>query len=685
MSQALPIGTVHSRTVGSIAVLTIDFPPLNLGSRDMRQALLEAIAGLSPKSLTGVVLTGEGATFVAGSDFREFDVPPQEPHLPQIIAAIEDLPFPVVAAIGGAALGGGCELALGCDWRVAASDAVLGLPEATLGLIPGAGGTVRLPRLVGSETAIEMVSSGRRVDAQEAKAMGLVDAIAEGDLVEAAIGWLDGHKHKRRATNIPMSPLINEEAETLLRKVERRARGAVAPVAAAHAVIEGMHLPPDEALQRERAESLRLRVAPQSKALRYLFQAERRAGRVPKGAQILPIHTIGVVGAGRMGTDIALVFASTGHTVRLVEAQDAIIARAQQRIATEADRLVGRGTLTHPSTLIDRIGFVAIQALSDCQLVVEAVPEQMGLKRELLAQLEAIVPDTTILATNTSYLDINEMGQGLTHPQRLVGLHFFNPATALKLVEVVRAEKSGNDVVASVLALARNAGKLPIVTAVGEGFVGNRIFAAYRRHCEILLEDGCLPAQIDRAMRAFGMAMGPFEVFDLAGLDVAWSMRKRLAPTRDPRERYVEIPDRLCEAGRLGRNAGKGWYDYVEGEPMPSPEVEKIIQAASAARGREPQCFQDSEIVERLLTAMASEAVGLVAEGIASRPAEVDVALCNGFGFPRHAGGALYWASTLPLESLVRKFEEVAQISGRPGIEGSQVVVSVLAKLNQSG
>jgi len=683
MSQASPIGTVHSRRVGPIAIITIDFPPLNLGSQAMRQALLAALESVEAEGLEGVVLTGAGTAFVAGSDFREFDAPPQEPHLPRIIAALEALPVPVVAAIRGAALGGGCELALGCDWRVAAPDAVMGLPEATLGLIPGAGGTVRLPRLVGLEAAAELASSGRRIDAGEAKAIGLVDVIAEGDLLDAAIAWLETHPQKRRAADLPIHALDPGETETLLRPVERRARGAIAPVAAARAVLEGARLPPGEALERERSESLRLRVGPQSKALRYLFQAERRAGRVPRGVDIRPIQIVGVVGAGRMGTDIALVLATAGLTVRLVEAQETVIARARERIAAEARRLAERGKIENQSILVERIGFASLEALADCQLVVEAVPEDMALKRSLLTQLEALVPVETILATNTSYLDIDAMGEGLEHPERLVGLHFFNPATALRLVEVVRAERSGADVVASVLTLARKAGKLPIVTAVGEGFVGNRVFAAYRRHCEYLLEEGCLPARIDHAMRAFGVAMGPFEVFDLAGLDVAWAMRKRLAPTRDPEERYVDIPDRLCEAGRLGRNAGRGWYDYVDGKPVPSAEVGSIIEQASASRGIKRRMFEDNEIVERLLAAMANEGLLLVSEEIAGQPADVDVALCNGFGFPRHAGGCLYWAASLPAGELAGRLEEIALLSGRPSAAADPAMPSILEGLNK--
>lgn len=679
MSRKPEAGIVTIEASGGaerIAVVSIDFAPLNIGSSAMRAALQDALLDLRGRELDGAILVGVGANFVAGSDIREFDAPPVAPHLPDVIALIEQLPFPVAAAIRGAALGGGCELALGCDWRIAAGDAVLGLPEVTLGLIPGAGGTVRLPRLVGPPAALDLVTTGRRLDAAQALAIGLVDQVAEGDLIIAARRWIETHPRKRRCIDLPVpdfDPVALQQAATAFKA---KSRGADAPPAAAEAVLRGLDLPPVEALQRERADSLRLRVSPQSKALRYLFQAERRAGRPARGVAPSEITRVGVVGAGRMGSDIALVFARAGLAVRLVEADPQTVARAMAHIAEGAGRLVRRGELASASELLDRIGIVPLEQLADCQLVVEAIPEDLAAKQSLLAALAGIVGPKAILATNTSYLDIDAIAAVIPGRERVVGMHFFNPAAVLKLVEIVRAGQTSEAVVATMLGLARQLGKLPILTAVGEGFVGNRIFAAYRRQCEYLIEDGCLPEQIDRAMQNFGMAMGPFAVFDLAGLDIAWAMRKRLAASRDSAERYVDIADQLCERGRFGRNAGKGWYNYADGKPVPSPEVASLIEDASRRQGRPRRSFADEEIVTSLLTAMSNEAAWVVHEGVCAQPEDIDVALCNGFGFPRHEGGPLYWASRQNPILLAAQLAGVTETSGRPVAPNFAAVVA---------
>ncbi len=650
-----------------IAVVVIDFAPLNIGSHDMRLALFDALGTFAERAdLGGAILVGSGANFVAGSDIREFDSPPIAPHLPDVIARIESLPFPVVAAIRGAALGGGCELALGCDWRIAAPDAVMGLPEATLGMVPGAGGTVRLPRLVGASEAIDLVSSGRRLSARQAERFGLVDGIAEGDLVTAARDLLATRPGKRLARDLPVPTANRAALEQAVAVVRGKARGADAPGAAALAVLRGLDLDSAKALELEREDSLRLRVSGQSRALRYLFQAERRAGRPPAGAEARRISRAGVVGAGRMGSDIAFVFARAGLYVQLVESNPDVAEKARASIAENADRLVRRGELEAAADLLGRISVVPLEQLHDCELVIEAIPELLDAKQSLFAALSQIVKPDTILATNTSYLDVDQIAEPVGHPERVVGMHFFNPAAVLKLVEIVRADRTGADVVATMLRLSRRLDKLPILTGVGEGFVGNRIFAAYRRVCEYLVEDGCLPEQVDRAMQGFGMAMGPFAVFDLAGLDIAWAMRKRLAASRPASERYVEIPDRLCEEGRFGRGAGRGWFDYADGKPVPSPHVTALIEQASHDKSITRRVFSDDEIVALLVTTMANEAAWVLHEGVAEQAQDVDVALCNGFGFPRHRGGALYWASQQDSGERARLVDAIAKMSGRP-------------------
>lgn len=650
------------------AVIRINFPPLNIGSQAMRALLHEALVKLGRDSrLEGAVLIGDGGNFVAGSDITEFDAPPEAPHLPDVIAAIESLPFPVVAAVEGAALGGGCELALGCDWRIAGESAVMGLPEVTLGLVPGAGGTVRLPRLVGADMALDLTTSGRRINARQALACGLVDEVTHGSVLDAALAWLETHPQKRRCVDLPLPQFDRPSLEKKAQSIIARARGAKAVGEAADAVLRALDMPVIQALDSEREASLRLRLSAQSKALRYLFQAERRAGRAPKGTATRTIARAGVIGAGRMGSDIAFVLAAAGIPVSLVEANPAVAERASSRITENAERLVRRGGISASSDIVDLVSFVGIDALGNCDLVIEAIPEDMDAKAALFAQLSVIVPNDAILATNTSYLDIDGIAAGIPNRERVVGMHFFNPASVLKLVEIVRTSDTSEEVLATMLKLASRLGKLPIVTRIGEGFVGNRIFAAYRRQCEYLVEDGCEPIQIDRAMQNFGMAMGPFAVFDLAGLDIAWAMRKRLAATRPASERYVDIPDRLCELDRFGRVKGKGWYDYEDGKPVPSALVREIIEKERSAKGIDGSAFTDEEIVETLLAAMASEAALLIEEGICAQPQDVDVAMCNGFGFPRHEGGPLYWASRQARSDLVERVGALATASGRPG------------------
>jgi 3-hydroxyacyl-CoA dehydrogenase len=665
------------------AIIRIDFPPLNIGSLAMRGALSEALQNLAVDPLLqGVVLTGSGDNFVAGSDIREFDAPPEAPHLPDVISIIENMPFPVVAAIEGAALGGGCELALGCDWRIGAASAVMGLPEVTLGLVPGAGGTVRLPRLVGAELALDLVTSGRRLNADQALACGLIDEIARGDVVDAALRWIGTHPLKRRLLDLPLPELDKPSLEMAAQRITARDRGLNSVGEAVSAVLRAIELPVQQALALEREASLRLRVSAQSKALRYLFQAERRAGRAPKGTASRAIRHIGIIGAGRMGSDIAFVFAASGFRVSLVEASSIVAKRALVRLRENAERKVRRGGSDDIADIVGRITFAGIEELVDCHLIIEAIPEDLGAKRKLFARLDEIVRTDAILATNTSYLDIDEIAAPVSGRERVVGMHFFNPATALKLVEVVRTSDTSDDVMTTMLKLARQVGKLPIVTQIGEGFVGNRIFAAYRRQCEYLIEDGCEPDQIDHAMTEFGMAMGPFAVFDLAGLDIAWAMRKRLSATRPASERYVDVPDRLCELGRFGRTTGKGWYDYEDGKPMPSPQVSEIIRASRADKQVAGRAFAASDIVDALLTAMVSEAALVEEEGVCAQPEDIDVAMCNGFGFPRHHGGPLYWAITQDRPALIAKVAALAISSGRQGPENLAVLLDQLEVSN---
>lgn len=649
-----------------VVFVRIDSPPVNAGSARVRKDLLDAFGSLSGRQgLRGIVLFGSNGNFVAGSDMREFDAPPVAPHLPDVIAAIETLDIPVVAAIEGAALGGGYELALGCDLRVAAANAVVGLPEVTLGLVPGAGGTVRLPRLVGVARAVDLITSGRRVKAQEALERGMIDVIAEGDVVEEAARLLHAGVAKRILRHADMPALNDTALEAAEAAAKKRARGLDAVREAITLIRSNLSSAAEDVLAAEREASLRLRLGRQSKALRHLFFAEREAARPPDGAQARDIGTIGVIGAGRMGAGIALAFATRGLDVRLADNNPGVLEGAKAYIAEQARLSTDKGRIPSAHAVIDRVRSVTVAEMGDCDLVVEAVIEDMDVKRAVFAELARVVDDTTILATNTSYLDVDVIAAAISRPERVAGLHFFNPAHLMKLVEVIEGARTSPDTVATLLKLCRRLGKVPVVAGVGEGFIGNRIFAAYRRQCEFLLEEGALPEEVDAAMRDFGMAMGPFEVFDMTGLDVAWAMRRRLASTRDPEARYVDIPDWLCEAGRFGRKTGKGWYDYCDGHPRPDPLVVTLIEKASAEKGLTRRAVPADEIRLRLLASMINEAAFVLEEGIAARPGDVDLVLVNGYGFPALKGGILHWAALEGRADILQAVEAMARASGK--------------------
>ena len=671
-------GTVHSEifTFGArdFALLTIDYPPINAGSQPMRQALLSAINGLDLTKISGVILRGAGGNFVGGADIREFDAVAREPHLPEIIAALEDLPVPVVAAIDGVALGGGYELALGCDARVGSENALVGLPEVTLGLIPGAGGTYRLPRIIGVPAAIELITSGRRVRAPEALQLGMIDKIVTDGLEAGAAAYLAGMKGKRRLRELP----ICEPDAAELASARSKALAAAGASNAVPAAIKAVELwalqPAGKGLAAAREIALRLRGQPQSQALRHLFFAERRAGRIEGDPSTRPIHSAGVVGAGRMGRGIAVALARSGLTVKLVDSDDRQLTDAFADIRRLAEREALRGD-EGARQVPGRIEAATLDELTDRDIVFEAVVEDMAVKRGLLGELEPIVRADTILATNTSYLDIDAMGADLGDPSRLAGFHFFNPAHVMRLVEVVRTDTSSPEVLASLVALAKRMRKLPIIAGVDNGFVANQMYAAYRQQAEFLLQEGAMPWEIDQAMRDFGMAMGPFKVFDLAGLDIAWARRKWQASSRDPEARYVEIPDRLCELGRFGRKTGRGWYDYRgDSRGIADSETEALVIASSHAAGIERRTFTPDEIVRRLLAAVVNTAADILDRGIARQAGDIDLAWVYGFGFPKLKGGPLHWASRQDRARVFSDVESMVSASGKghrmaPGLQ----------------
>ncbi|HEX7891803.1 MAG TPA: 3-hydroxyacyl-CoA dehydrogenase NAD-binding domain-containing protein [Ramlibacter sp.] len=665
---------------GDVMVIVVDNPPINAGSLAVRHGLLAAIQALaSDPALQAGVIIGAGSTFIAGSDLREFGQPLEEPQLPAVIAAVEACGKPVVAALHGAALGGGFELALGCDARIASTGTVVGLPEVTLGFIPGAGGTQRLPRLVGVSRAIRMICSGARVASEAAAALQLVDAVVGGDLRAAAVAHarsLRGTKSPVRARTVP--PCGEAEVEKAAADARKAGKNRPAVVAAIEAVKEAATLPFEEALRRERAVFQEMRLSREARALRHQFFAERDAARHPAitGMAPCPVDGVAVIGAGTMGTGIAIAALDAGLAVTLLEQDEAALLRGVKRIQDHYGERVVAGKMAQATAAACQARLQATldwAALGQADLVIEAVFEDLAVKQQVFRRIDASARPGAVLATNTSYLDVDAIASATGRPQDVVGLHFFSPANVMRLLEVVRGERTAPEVLATGLALAKRLRKLPVVTGNAFGFVGNRIFSAYRRQCEFMLEEGAWPEQVDAAIEAFGFAMGPFAVADLSGLDIAWRMRQAQAATRDPAARYVRIPDLLCEAGRLGRKAGAGYYLH-EGAAgkgrQPDARVHEIVSAARAAKGIRARELAADEIQRRALLAMVNEAALLLAEGVAARASDVDVVLVNGYGFPRWEGGPVFWARERGEEALQADLDRLAEASGPGFVRG---------------
>lgn len=629
---------------GAIAVVTVDNPPVNALSRAVREGLLDAVRKTEADPATSaVVLACAGRTFIAGADIREFGRPPVAPHLPDVLNAIEGAGKPWIAALHGSALGGGLETALSCHHRIAAPGTRLGLPEVTLGLIPGAGGTVRLPRLIPALVALKMIATGKPVSAEEAESLGLVDGIAD-DPVAAALSLARSAAPRPTLKRPVQQPEAPEDFEIAAAAVLKKARGQTAPGVAIEALRTALAEPPGQALHQERRHFLSLRQSNEAAALRHIFFAERATPGVDAAPR--PLNRVGVIGGGTMGAGIAAACLLSGLEVTMVERDRAAADRGRAHVADILDGSLSRGLLTPESHGRSLARFRAMETydLADTDLVIEAVFEDMAVKQEVFARLDEATGPETILASNTSYLDVTALAASTTNPARVLGLHFFSPAHIMKLLEIVTPPGVSQTAIATALSLARRLRKFPILSGVCDGFVANRIMARYRREAEYLLEDGALPSEVDAAMRDFGYPMGVFEVQDLAGLDIAWAMRKRRAATRPPDERYVDIPDKLCEAGRLGRKTGRGYYSYAGTTPAPDPELAALVEAESARKGITRRSFSDTEIMDRILSAMLDEAKAVLAEGIARSAADIDVAMVHGFGFPRWKGGPMFMA-----------------------------------------
>lgn len=648
-----------------IAILTVDSPPVNALSADVREGLLTGIRmAFADEGTLALVLICAGRTFFAGADVTEFGKPMVGPDLKDIQDAIEAAPGPVVAALHGTALGGGLEIALACHHRVAARKAVCGLPEVKLGLIPGAGGTQRLPRLVGLEKALDMITSGDPVGAPAALEAGLVDAVLpDNDLRAGAIAFAreaaarrDGVLARHRTDRLAAAPDLFDRFRAAN---ARRLKGLTAPEAAIGAVGWTLSMPFDEAVARERALFYELMNGPQSTALRHVFFAERQVGRVPDlpgDTPVQDIRTVGIVGAGTMGTGIAMCFLNAGFPVRLVDANEAALARARATVASTYQASVAKGRIVEAEAQarLDRLTTVgALDSLADCDLVVEAVFEDMGLKQSVFARLDAIVRKDAILATNTSYLDVDAIAAATLRPAQVLGLHFFSPAHIMRLVEIVRGAQTGPTVLATALKLARTLGKVGVVVGNAHGFVGNRMLARRHKEAERLLDEGVMPWDIDRVHVAFGMPMGPFAMHDLAGLDIGWSRETSRGET------IVEI---LCEMDRRGQKTKAGFYDYDDQRrATPSPVAAEVVRRVAARSGRPQRPVADADILARCLLPMIDEGARILQEGKALRASDIDVVWINGYGWPAFTGGPMHHGGQLGLASVVADLDRFAR------------------------
>ena len=668
MSQA-----VEYEKLGEIAILAANNPPVNALGIDVRSGLWAGIERAESEGARAVLIYGEGRTFFAGADIREFGKPPQDPLLPALCDRIEASRLLVIAALHGTALGGGLEVALSCHYRIAVPSAKVGLPEVNLGILPGAGGTQRLPRLTGARAALDMITTGRHVPAPEALELGVLDRVLDGDPrqigLEFATELLQSNAPRRPICELPAPEGIDFDAayDTVLRK----GRGQMSPAVAVRAVQAACEAESfADGLARERELFHGLLASDQRKGLIHAFFAERAVSKLPELKDIAPrdLHQIGVIGGGTMGAGIATSVLLAGLPVTLIEmSQDAAHA-ARDRIAANLSGAVKRGKLSqkeHDEILSNRLGLATeYSALGTADLVIEAVFEDMEVKKQVFSQLDEVCKSGAVLATNTSYLDINEIAQATRRPGDVIGLHFFSPAHVMKLLEIVVADQTTPDVAATGFALGRRLRKVSVRAGVCDGFIGNRILNTYRTCADHMVLDGASPYQIDSALTEFGFAMGPFSVSDLAGLDIGWAARKRKrAAGLDAGARDSSYADKLCEAGHFGQKTGKGYYIYEPGKRggVPNPDVMPLIEADRVAQGLTPRTFSDEEIVRRYLVAMVNEAAKVVGEGIAHRPLDVDVVLLYGYGFPRFWGGPLKWADIQGLPQILSDIRRWSQ------------------------
>ncbi len=673
---------------GPIALVALNNPPVNAASHAVRSGIWKAIEALQEAADVKVIaLYGEGRTFIAGADIREFGKPPKDPWLPDLCNFIEDSKTPVVCVLHGTTLGGGLEVALASHVRVALPGTRVGLPEVTLGILPGAGGTQRTPRLAGIAASLDLITGGKPIPAESALDQGLIDRIATGDPREAAVAaagdLLAGKLEARRTCDLP----VEEDADAIAAMRAKLAKTQPLLFSPHKCVVavEASRLPRDEGLKEERRLFNECMNSPQRAGLIHAFFAERAVAKVPEAAATpRDVQKIGVIGGGTMGSGIATAALLAGFDVTMTERDQAGLDRGKATITSNLDGAVKRGKLTsdvRENILSEKLSTATeLEALSDADLIIEAVFEDMGVKREIFDTLDKIAKPGAVLASNTSYLDVNQIAEATRRPEDVVGLHFFSPAHIMRLMEVVVADKTGADAVATGFALAKKLKKIAVRSGVCDGFIGNRIMTFYKKAADYMMMDGASPEEIDRAITGFGFAMGPYQVADLAGLDISWAANKRRAATRPAEERYIPIADEICEKGWFGRKTGQGFYIYDAEGTRPNPEAIAIIDTERAKAGVTPRTFAGDEIVSRFVTAMILEATRVLEEGIALRPVDIDAVFLFGYGFPRFRGGPMHTADQIGAAELVRRIETYA---GEDDYYWQ--VPSLLRKLAESG
>ena len=667
--------------VRSIAVIEVNNPPVNALGHAVRKGLWDSIeAAEEDNTVKAIVIIGAGRTFPAGADIKEFGTAMQQPHLPEVIDRIENCKKPVVAALHGTALGGGFEVALGSHYRIASADARIGLPEVNLGLLPGAGGTQRMPRLCGAKLALDVMLSGKPIAATKAHTAGLIDRLTEDDLRVAAIKFAEDVQEVRRScdeTKCMLNAQAYRDAVAEAKKmVSTRMRGQLAPTKILECVTAALEKPFAEGRAFERASFFECLSSEQSKGMIHAFFAERASAKVPEASRAKPrkLESLGVVGGGTMGAGITVAALDSGLPVTMIERDAESIARGRANVEKVYDRLVAKGRKTEDqksAVMALYSGSTDYNDLSNVDMVIEAVFERLDVKREVFEQLDKVMKPEAVLASNTSYIDIDLISSATSRPNQVVGLHFFSPANIMKLLEIVVPKGAADDAVATGFALAKRMRKVPVRAGNSGGFIGNRILGKYGVCAAHMMEDGASPYDIDDAIFEFGYPMGIHAMYDLAGLDIGWDNRKAAAPNRDPAERYVDIADKICERGWFGQKTGRGFYRYPNGARVgtPDPEVLEIIQAERKQKGLTTKKFSKPEIIERYLAAMVNEGCEVLREGVALKPSDIDVTSIFGYGFPRHRGGPMKYADMYGLDKMlsnIQKYEQEDPVFWRP-------------------